>query len=130
MKSIVICSSARYRNEVKAFCNTLKELGVTVFEPNIYEYTEESTAFESERITKAVFKGFTLEHFDWIRKADTCFVYNKDGYIGRSVSLEMGYATALGKPLYALEAKTGDPCSDCLIDKVVNTPENLAKLLS
>ena len=43
--------------------------------------------------------------------------------------MEMAYATALGKPVFALTPKTGDPCRDALIDKVVKTPQALAKLL-
>ena len=85
--------------------------------------------FESEFVTQKIFKGLTLEHFDWIRKAEVCFVYNKDDYAGTSVSMEMGYAVALGKPIFALSRKTGDPCRDSLIDKVVKTPKELAKLL-
>ena len=42
---------------------------------------------------------------------------------------EMGYAAALGKPIFALSAAIGDPCRDALIDKVVKTPKTLAALL-
>jgi len=56
-------------------------------------------------------------------------VYNKDGYVGVSVTLEMAYAAALGKPIFALSPNTGDPCRDTLIDKVVKTPKLLAALL-
>jgi hypothetical protein len=76
-----------------------------------------------------MFKGFTLEHFDWIRKAEVCYVYNKDNYVGTSVTMEMAYASALSKPLFALSAQTGDPCRDALIDKVITTPKALAALL-
>ncbi len=74
-----------------------------------------------------IFKGLTLEHFDMIRKSDICFIYNKDNYAGVSVSLEMGFANALGKVIYALEPKTGDPCRDSLIDEVIPSTEVLIK---
>ncbi|HLM84528.1 MAG TPA: hypothetical protein VK254_04970, partial [Candidatus Bathyarchaeia archaeon] len=57
-------------------------------------------------------------------------IYNKENYVGASVTLEMGYASALGKPVYALNEETGDPCRDSLIDKIASTPEKLAKLLA
>jgi hypothetical protein len=41
----------------------------------------------------------------------------------------MGYASALGKPIFALSSKTGDPCRDSLIDKIAKTPQELAALL-
>lgn len=130
MKSVVVCASKRYAEEVKQFCEELISHGIVVFEPNIYAATDEAETFGNERITKAVFKGFTLEHFDWIRKADICFVYNKDGYTGPSVTLEIGYATALGKPIYALSTKTGGPCRDCLIDKTVASVDELVALVT
>ena len=129
MRSVVVCASKRYKDEVAKFCDQLEKLGVAVFRPNFKKVVPEDSHFHSEYITGMVFKGFTLEHFDWVRKADVCYIFNKNGYVGASTTLEMGYATALGKPLYALEADTGDPCRDCLIDKVVSTPKALAKLL-
>lgn len=129
MKTVVICASKKYKDEVKQFCDKLTELGVVVFEPNISQPIFEDEHFHSEHVTKTIFKGLTLEHFDWVRKADVCFVYNENDYAGVSVSLEMGYASALGKPIYALTPKTGDPCRDSLIDKIASTPEELAKLL-
>ena len=129
MKSVVISSSKNYKKEVKQFCNALEKFGVVVFEPNIQKPVTEKTSFGKKHITKAVFKGLTLEHFDWIRKTDVCFIFNKDNYVGTSVTMEIGFANALGKPIYALSSKTGDPCRDALIDKVVKTPKELAKLL-
>ena len=129
MKSVVVCGSKRYNKEIKKFCDHLAAEGVLVFEPSIQQPIMEDSKIESEYITSKVFKGLTLEHFDWIRKADVCFFFNKDEYLGVSSSLEMGYATALGKPLFALEAKTGDICRDVLIDKAVKSPKELIKLL-
>jgi nucleoside 2-deoxyribosyltransferase len=129
MKSVVVCGSKKYAKEIKAFCSKLTKAGVVVYEPNIYESTDEAETFGSERNTKAVFKGLTLEHFDWIRKSEVCFLFNKDDYVGVSVTMEMGYASALGKPIFALSDKTSDPCRDALIDKVVKTPNELIKLL-
>ena len=129
MKSIVVCSSKRYAKEVGRFCDGLEKLGVNVFRPNFDEPLPENTKFGSDNIKRIVFKGLTLEHFDWIRKADVCFIYNRHDYAGVSVTLEMGFANALGKPIYALSSKTGDPCRDPLIDKVTSSLAELVKLL-
>ena len=129
MKSVVVCGSKRYRKEIFAFCQELEKLGVLVFEPSIQEPIAEEAFIHSDYVTEKLFKGLTLEHFDWIRKAEVCYVYNKDDYAGISVTMEMAYACALGKPIFALTPKTGEPLRDTLIDKVVTTPKQLAALL-
>jgi hypothetical protein len=129
MKSVVVCGSKKYKAEIAKFCAELQKLGVLVFEPSIQQPIFENEKIHSDYVTSIIFKGLTLEHFDWIRKSEVCFVYNKDDYVGVSVTLEMAYAAALGKPVFALSTKTGDPCRDALIDKVVTTPEELASLL-
>ena len=129
MKSVVVCGSKKYKSEIAQFCAEVENLGVLVFEPSIQQPIFEDEKIHSDYITAKLFKGLTLEHFDWIRKADVCYIYNKDDYAGVSVSLEMGYAAALGKPIFALAAKTGDPCRDALIDKIVQSPQELVGLL-
>ncbi len=129
MKSVVVCGSKRYKKEIAQFCKELTKLGVLCFEPSIQQPISEDAFISSDYVTSKIFKGLTLEHFDWIRKAEVCYIYNKDDYCGVSVSMEIGYATALGKPVFALTAKTGDPTRDSLIDKVVSTPKQLAALL-
>jgi hypothetical protein len=129
MKSVVVCGSKRYAKEIDKFCEELEKLGMLVFEPNFKEPQPEDKEFSSPNLKQTVFKGLTLEHFDWIRKSEVCFVFNKDDYVGVSVTMEMAYASALGKPIFALSDKTGDPCRDGLIDKIVKTPQKLASLL-
>jgi hypothetical protein len=129
MKSVVVCGSKRYKKEIATFCGQLEKLGVLCFAPSIQEPISEDTFISSAYVTSKVFKGLTLEHFDWIRKAEVCYVYNKDGYAGVSVTMEMAYATALGKPVFGLSPTTGDPTRDSLIDKVITSPKQLANLL-
>jgi N-dimethylarginine dimethylaminohydrolase len=129
MKSVVVCGSKRYKDEIAAFCAALEKAGVLVFEPSFDEALPEDIFIHSDYVTSKIFKGLTLEHFDWIRKAEVCFVYNKADYVGASVTMEMAYASALGKPIFALSPKTGDICRDTLIDKIITTPKALASLL-
>jgi hypothetical protein len=129
MKSVVVCGSKRYSKEIAVFCRELEKLGVLVFEPSFGEKMPEDVFIHSDYVTGKLFKGLTFEHFDWIRKAEVCYVFNKDDYVGVSVTLEIAYASALGKPIFAMGPKTGDPCRDALIDKVIKTPKQLAALL-
>ena len=126
----MVCGSKRYLKEIAAFCSQLEKLGVLVFEPSFSNPPiTENRKIHSDFVTQKVFKGLTLEHFDWIRKSEACFIYNKGGYVGTSVTLEIGFANALGKPIFALVPTTGDPCRDVLIDKIVKSPTELIKLL-
>jgi hypothetical protein len=129
MKSVVVCGSKRYKKEISVFCNELGKLGVLIFEPDFRPGIAEQDFIQNAHITQKIFKGLTLEHFDWVRKAEVCFIFNKNDYAGVSVAMEMAFACALGKPIFALSPKTGDPCRDSLIDKVVKTPKALAALL-
>jgi N-dimethylarginine dimethylaminohydrolase len=129
MKSVVVCGSKRYKDEIATFCVELEKTGVLVFEPSFDEAMPEDVFIHSEYVTSKLFKGLTLEHFDWIRKAEVCYIFNKADYVGASVTMEMAYASALGKPIFALTPKTGDPCRDALIDKVVKTPKALLAIL-
>ena len=129
MKSVVVCGSKKYKNEIADFCKELEGFGSLVFEPSIQNPIMEDSKIHSDYVTKVIFKGLTLEHFDWIRKADVCFIYNKENYVGISVTMEMAFASALGKPIFALNSETGDPCRDALIDKVYTTAQELFKIL-
>ena len=129
MRSVAVCGSKKYKTKIAAFCAELEKCGVLVFEPSIQQPIFEHETFGNDYATAKLFKGLTLEHFDWIRKADICYVYNKDNYVGVSVTMEIAYAVALGKPVFALTPLTGDPCRDALIDKVFITAAHLAKVL-
>ncbi len=48
-------------------------------------------------------KVLEQRHLDAIEKADALYIYNLDGYIGASATLELGWAIALGKPIYTKE---------------------------
>ena len=129
MKSVTICASNRFQKEADAFANKLRKAGVEVFSP--YFYTANHGTLESIKShdQKVLAMGLTLDHFKKIRKADVVFIFNKDGYSGYSVSMELGYATALDKPVYVLSEKDPEVCRDILYDGYAKTPEELIKFL-
>ena len=68
-----------------------------------------STVVSSEQEGFVFFENEPLDptfvesrHLDAIAKSDFVFVVNPDGYIGPSATMEIGYATARGKPVYAM----------------------------
>jgi len=130
MKSIAICGSRRFKGEMRGFAARLREVGVViVYEPVSYLWDALSWEETPPAARKLIVTGLTLEHFAKIAKADVVFVYNPKGYIGNSVTLEIGFAAALNKPIYALAHDEGDLSREILIDTVVESPEELVELL-
>ena len=125
MKSVVLCGSKKYKPEIREFAKKLKKSGVVVYEPHLTSFKWDEIPEDS---AKFISIGLTYDHFNKIRRADIIFVYNKDGYVGNSVTLEIGYAAALDKPIYALE-KDDDACRNSCFCDIVKTPEELIKKL-
>jgi hypothetical protein len=125
MKSVCYCGSSKFAEEARAFAKKLTSLGVVVFEPHFYRASGGDWSRIHKFDEKFVALGLTHDHFYKIRMADVVFVYNKDGYAGVSVSMEIGYAVALNKPIYALLDEDSELCRKVLFSGVANTPEEL-----
>ena len=68
-----------------------------------------------------------LKCFDKIDKADIVYVVDPNGYVGNSVSVDMGYAYAKNKPIYA-----SNPTDDSVLMDLINRvlpPKELIGLL-
>src|SRR3989338_2778183 len=140
MKSVVICGSQRYKDEIEAFSRKLRRLGVPIlFEPNFNRHSRKMIEKEEkERLKSKSYRdkipALVHEHFDRIRKADICYVYNKKGYVGVNTTLEIGFAHGKNMVIYALEPERpiefgGEVCRDILFTEIVTTPEELFKRL-
>jgi nucleoside 2-deoxyribosyltransferase len=127
MKSLTICGSRRYKKEIREFAAVLKKAGIIVYEPILNDDPKINEL--QSHFKKFAFLGLTHHQFSFIRKADVIFFYNKEGYLGNSSTLELGFAEALGKPIYALEEDKNEPCRNVLFDEIVKTPEELIKKL-
>ena len=128
MKSVVICGSKKFRPEIIKFAKELELAGVVVYAPFLHEGKDEWDTL-SQEYKKYVALGLTHDHFYKISRADVVFIYNKGGYSGNSVTLEIGYAVALGKPIYALSEKDDELCRRILVKEVIKTPKQLLKRL-
>src|SRR3989338_594868 len=140
MKSVVVCGSQRFKDEIRQFVDDLKKLGVhVVFEPN---FEGQSTDFakkeEKERLKSEMYReqvpAMVHAHFERVRKADVCYIYNKNGYLGINTTLELGYAHGKGMIIYAFESEQpyesgGEICRNILFTEIVKTAKELfAKL--
>jgi nucleoside 2-deoxyribosyltransferase len=128
MKSVVICGSKRFSTEIRKFSKDLKAAGVTVFEPYLHRGEEEWEQL-SEQYKNFVLLGLVHDHFYKIKMADIVLIFNKGGYSGVSTTMEIGYAMALGKTIYALSVDKDERCRDVLFRKIIKTPKELIKIL-
>ena len=129
MKSVVICGSSRFAPEMREFAKKLKELGVVVYEPHLYRASGGNWQEIKDFDKRFVASGLTHDHLYKIRIADVVYVYNKDGYIGVSTTMEVGYAVALNKPIYAFDENDEEICRKIIFSGFINTPEDLVKYL-
>lgn len=127
MKSVVLCGSRRFKPEMREFGKKLKELGVVVFEPYHHSGQDEWAGL-SDDYKKFIALGLTHDHFYKIQMADVVFVYNKEGYIGNSTTLEIGYAVGAGKPIYAF-SRDEELCRHVLFREILSSPEELIQRL-
>src|SRR4030043_873430 len=114
MKSVCVCGSKKFTKEIRKFENALQKRGVLVFTPILN--TNRDIDNLPKDLKRYAFLGLTLHHFEYIRKADVVFIYNKGSYMGNSVTMELGSAEAFGKPIFALEEDKDEPCRNELID--------------
>lgn len=128
MKTVVLCGSRRFKLEIREFAKQLKTLGVVVYEPYLHSGQDEWASL-SQEYKQFIALGLTHDHFYKIKMADVVFVFNKGGYSGNSTTLEIGYAIALGKPIYALSGDDEELCRRVLFREIITTPSELVNKL-
>lgn len=103
--SIVISGSfRRYFEGISETVRTFESLGIDVLSPKASKVVnpgEEFAVLETDDTSDPQ----TLEqrHLDAITAADALYLYDPDGYIGDSSKMELGWAAALGKPVFCKE---------------------------
>lgn len=129
MKSVVICGSSRFAAEIRDFAKKLKDLGVLVYEPYLYRASGGVWENIPDHDKPLVATGLTHVHFYKIRMADVVYILNKDGYSGVSTTLEIGYAVALNKPIYAFSENDEEICRKIIFSGFADNVEGLIKYL-
>ena len=127
MKTVVICGSRKFRQEILNFVAQLRELRVVVYAPH-FESDHKDWDKLSKDYQHFIAMGLTYDHIQKIRMADVVFIYNKDGYSGVSVTLEVGCAITLNKPIYAL-AEDSEVCRQVLFQEIISSPKELKEKL-
>ena len=111
---------------------TLRKMGFEVIVPQPshirhgHTPSELKSKYDHKTLTRWEGEG-AFTHLENIRKSDVVYIYNKGSYLGPAVTVEIGYALALKKPIYAKS-----PVKDITLTnfiKAVASPPNLARLL-
>jgi len=80
------------------------EVGILYSSPSLRKRAESISSFlplKSERSMSP--KEVEDEFLSCIRRSDFVYLVNKGGYVGTSAAMELGFALALGKPVYSNE---------------------------
>ncbi|MGD0560081.1 MAG: hypothetical protein ABSA93_34580 [Streptosporangiaceae bacterium] len=95
--TLTICSSSKFYETAQALAKEMTSEGITVYTPR-FDFNEEFVEVtENDKIK------ITREFLRKIDKSDAIYVIDQDGYTGRSVCIEIGYARALGKTVLLSE---------------------------
>jgi len=103
--SVVISGSfRRYFDGISETVKTFESLGINVLSPKASKVVnpgEEFAVLETDDTSDPQ----TLEqrHLDAIIAADALYLHDPEGYIGDSSKMELGWAIALGKPIFCKE---------------------------
>ena len=128
--NVVISGSfRRYFDGISETVKAFEALGIDVLSPKaskVINPGEEFAVLETDDTSDPQ----TLEqrHLDAITTADALYLYDPDGYIGDSSKMELGWAIALGKPVF---------CKELVADSTLNffcgtvaTPEQVKTALA
>lgn len=133
-KTIVFCGSFKFYHEMEKAAAILRKQGFNVIVPQPSHIRHahrpqdlKEGKFDKKTLTKWEKKG-AFQHLANIRKGDVVYIFNQGSYLGPAVTVEIGYALALGKPIFA-KAPIKDITVSNFIQAVVSV-SSLAKLLA
>ncbi len=109
MKKVYVCGSFRFTNEIENVERLLDKNGI------------------EHHVSKTMNNSGILGCLKKIDEADVIYVVDPEGYVGKSVSVDIGYAYAKEKSVYAM-CPIADPPLKGLISRILS-PKELIDLL-
>jgi len=102
--------SGSFRNDSFGLEKAYLELatcGCQVLSPHRMQFIEKDNEFMRDKAENNLDeKTIEMHHLTSIQQADFLWIHMKDGYIGRSTALEIGYALSLNRPIFASSEPT------------------------
>lgn len=123
----IIGSFQKYYNEILSIIRVFKKVGLCVLSPNESYITDkigDFVIFESDKkdFSPAEIQMITL---DKIIRADMVYVYNPNGYVGKTTCYEIGFCFSKKKPIYFFDYPDDLPIP-VIKNKQVLKPEEFA----
>ncbi len=112
-------------SDVQAAVETLTDLGVLVLspaDPRVVDQFGDFLYVASDRLR--TIRLVQQRHLAAIRSSDFVWLACPDGYVGSSASMEIGFAAAVGTPVYA-----GAPPSDLTLRQYVHVVSGITQVL-
>lgn len=103
IKCTISGSFRRFLLEIQAKVKECRDHGIDVLSPQVTEVKGEGEGFVFLNGDRGTPKDIETKHLCAIRNSDFLYVVNPGGYIGTSVTLEIGYAVAHSVPIFCLE---------------------------
>jgi len=94
-------SFRRHWDAVKRAINAFEALGAEIISPKSTEKEREEDEFVYLKGEKGSAEEIELNHLRSIASSDALYIASPDGSVGPSTALEMGYALALGVPIWS-----------------------------
>ena len=101
---LYVCGSFRFMQQINELEQKLEKENIDLEIPNIKQ------------------NHGILNCLEKIDDADVVYVVNPDGYVGKSVCVDMGYAYAKGKPIYVMHS-IDDPLLMKMVKRVLSFEE-------
>ena len=109
-EKLTVVISGSFQKHFDEICKLITEferLGFQVLSPRISTITNPGEAFPLlETDDTSNIQILQRRHLGAIQQADALYICNPQGYAGASVTLELGWALALGKPIFTQEMFT------------------------
>ena len=133
----------RFRDDITEFTSALQGFKVgIILEPDFGDLSDDTVKKEEvDRLKDGWYRdrvpACVLGHL-WrkIAPADVVYIYNKDGYIGHNTLGELFFAAGQDKFICSyvermmVDGSVREVCAEILVNRVVDNPEELSKLLS
>ncbi len=117
MKSVYIAGSRKFHDDIEKLVQYLRDYKINATNAVKWDRTQRDT-MDSE-------KHALLDAFRKIDEFDICYIYARDGYIGRTVAMEISYAYSRKKELISSH-KIEELSAQALITRVMS-PEELIR---
>ena len=133
MKKVCLIGSFRFYREMLEVKEILESSGLKCFAPVPSKWRDPNDPSKflanlppEEELIKDAYQA-VLTCFKKIDDCDLIYIINKGGYVGKNTLIDIGYAFARNKPIYALEPI--DDLAVMSLVKAVISPIQLVELL-